>query len=70
MTGVEITQICTAAVTIVTLILGFLSQRKQGNQIHTAVNSNLTQAQNRNEQLTAALTASNIDVPISKKESE
>jgi hypothetical protein len=33
--------------------------------VHTAVNSNLTVQQDRNEQLTAALTASNIAVPNS-----
>ena len=65
MTGAEITTIIVALITNATLIVGFFAQRKQGSEIHTAVNSNLTTAQNRNEQLTAALTSAAIPVPRS-----
>jgi hypothetical protein len=41
------------------LILGY----RQGRATHKAVNSNLTLQQERNEQLTAALTEGGVDVP-------
>ena len=68
MTGAEITEICTTAVTIITLILGFLAQRRQGNVIHSAVNStntSLVRGAARTEQLTKAMTDANIPVPDS-----
>jgi hypothetical protein len=65
-----IAQICSSAVTIVGLIIGYLSLRakNQGllnkvDDVHTLVNSNLTTAQDRNAQLTATLTAAAIPVP-------
>jgi succinyl-CoA synthetase alpha subunit len=60
-----VTTVCTTVVTVVTLIIGFLSLRKQGNATHAAVNSNLSLQQERNEQLTAALTSANVIVPKS-----
>jgi hypothetical protein len=59
----EITEICSTVVTVATLITGFLLQLRQGKATHTAVNSNLTFQQTRNEQLTAALTKAAIPVP-------
>jgi hypothetical protein len=64
--GAEITEICSTIATIVTLLIGFLSQRKQGNTIHQAVNStsaSLLTSQARVEQLTSTLTGANIEVP-------
>ena len=64
-----ITEICTTTVTVVTLILGFLSQHRQGNSIHEAVNStntSLMSSKDRVEQLTAALTTAEVVVPKSK----
>jgi hypothetical protein len=63
MNEASITEICTTAVTIVTLIGGFWLQHKQGRATHDAVNSNLTTQQDRVEQITAAMTAANIAVP-------
>ena len=58
--------------TFVTTLLGMILNRNRTNavsakvdDVHTLVNSNLTVAQNRNEQLTAALTAGNVNVPVS-----
>jgi hypothetical protein len=58
--------------TFITTVLGMVLSRNRTNvvsakvdDVHTLVNSNLTAAQDRNEQLTAALTAGNVNVPIS-----
>jgi hypothetical protein len=70
MTGPEITTICTTALSIATLICGYLSLRAKNNvvetkvdDVHTLVNSNLTAIQDRAVQLTATLTEHNIPVP-------
>lgn len=73
MTGSEITEICSTAVTIFTIVFTYLSANRQRAQLHKAVNStNMTlgtQGQ-RVEQLTAAMTASGMTVPPSPPTAE
>lgn len=74
MTGTEtfIAAIVGQAVTVILAYIGYLKVtrsvtgvKSDVQVVHDAVNSNLTVAQNRNEQLTSALTAAAIPVPKS-----
>lgn len=66
MTSQIVTTICTTAVTIVTLVIGFLAQRAKTEKIHQAVNGTTAAHEARIEQLTAALAAAGADVPRSE----
>jgi len=81
MNAAELTTVCSTVVTLAGMTFGYLKlrleQRKTNVHVNAVndkvevvrqdVNSNLTASQNRNEQLTARLTASGIDVPETPK---
>jgi hypothetical protein len=65
-----ITPICSAAVTIVLGVLGYLRLRLETKgvkadvgDVHALVNSQLATELDRNDQLTRTLTAAGVDVP-------
>lgn len=63
-----VTQICGTVITVATLVLGFLSQRKKSNSIHDIVNSTNNKLVTRNEQLTGALSAAKVPIPETPEE--
>ena len=81
MNAAELTTVCSTVVTLAGIVVGYLKLRleQRKTNVHVSavsdkvevvrqdVNSNLTTAQNRNEQLTAQLTASGIAVPETPK---